>query len=35
MNYSQMYILFKQFSDKFKKLYTKSMNDIKTMNIMN
>ena len=32
MKYSQMYILSKQFSDKFKKLYTKSMNDNKIDN---
>ena len=29
MKYSQMYILSKQFSDKFNKLYTKSMKDNK------
>ena len=29
INYSQMYVLSKQFSDKFNKLYTKSMNDNK------
>ena len=32
INYSQMYILAKQFSDKFNKLYTKSMNDNKIDN---
>ena len=32
IKYSQMYILSKQFSDKFKKLYTKSMNDNKIDN---
>ena len=32
IKYSQMYILSKQFSDKFNKLYTKSMNDNKTDN---
>ena len=32
MKYSQMYILSKQFSDKFYKLYTKSMNDNKIDN---
>ena len=32
IKYSQMYILSKQFSDKFKKLYTKSMNDNKIEN---
>ena len=30
--YSQMYILIKQFSDKFNKLYTKSVNDNKVDN---
>ena len=30
IKYSQMYTLTKQFSDKFNKLYTKSMNDNKT-----
>ena len=32
IKYSQMYILSKQFSDKFNKLYTKSMNDNKIYN---
>ena len=32
IKYSQMYILSKQFSDKFNKLYTKSMNDNKIDN---
>ena len=32
IKYSQMYILSKQFSDKFNKLYTKSMNDYKIDN---
>ena len=32
IKYSQMYILTKQFSDKFNKLYTKSMNDKKIDN---
>ena len=32
IKYSQMYILSKQFSDKFNKLYTKSMNDNKKDN---
>ena len=32
IKYSQMYILSKQFSDKFNKLYTKSMNDKKIDN---
>ena len=32
IKYSQMYILIKQFSDKFNKLYTKSMNDNKIDN---
>ena len=32
MKYSQMYILSKQFSDKFNRLYTKSMNDNKIVN---
>ena len=32
IKYSQMYILSKQFSDKFNKLYTKSMKDNKTDN---
>ena len=32
LKYSQMYILSKQFSDKFNRLYTKSMNDNKTDN---
>ena len=32
INYSQMYILSKQFSDKFNRLYTKSMNDNKIDN---
>ena len=32
LKYSQMYILSKQFSDKFKRLYTKSMNDNKIDN---
>ena len=32
IKYSQMYILSKQFSDKFNKLYTKSMNDSKIDN---
>ena len=32
IKYSQMYILSKQFSDKFKRLYTKSMNDNKIDN---
>ena len=33
INYSQMYILSKQFSDKFNKLHTKSMNDNKIDNV--
>ena len=33
IKYSQMYILKKQFSDKFNKLYTKSMNNNKTDNV--
>ena len=32
IKYSQMFILSKQFSDKFNKLYTKSMNDNKIQN---
>ena len=32
IKYSQMYILSKQFSDKFNRLYTKSMNDNKIDN---